>query len=115
VGQPAGRRPRRWAAAAELVRLGRYPLLVIDEVGYIPFEPEAANLFFQLVSARDERRGNGGCRRNGRGRCWDSHVRAVDEISTHVDVPASPFGARSRACFKSCRVGEMLPAWDVET
>ena len=23
----------------ELVRLGRYPLLVIDEVGYIPFEP----------------------------------------------------------------------------
>jgi DNA replication protein DnaC len=37
---------------AELVRLGRYPLLVVDEVGYIPFEPEAANLFFQLVSAR---------------------------------------------------------------
>jgi DNA replication protein DnaC len=34
---------------AELVRLGRYPLLVI------PFEPEAANLFFQLVSARYER------------------------------------------------------------
>ena len=34
----------------ELRRLGRYPLLVIDEVGYIPFEPEAANLFFQLVS-----------------------------------------------------------------
>ena len=30
-------------------------LLVIDEVGYIPFEPEAANLFFQLVSARYER------------------------------------------------------------
>src|SRR6266700_1873563 len=40
---------------AELVKLGRYPLLVIDEVGYIPFEPEAANLFFQLVSARYER------------------------------------------------------------
>jgi DNA replication protein DnaC len=39
----------------ELVRLGRYPLLVIDEVGYIPFEPEAANLFFQLVSSRYER------------------------------------------------------------
>ena len=27
----------------------------MDEVGYIPFEPEAANLFFQLVSARYER------------------------------------------------------------
>jgi DNA replication protein DnaC len=39
----------------ELVRLGRYPLLIVDEVGYIPFEPEAANLFFQLVSARYER------------------------------------------------------------
>ena len=37
------------------VRLGRYPLLVVDEVGYIPFEPEAANLFFQLVSSRYER------------------------------------------------------------
>jgi DNA replication protein DnaC len=40
---------------AELIRLTRYPLLVIDEVGYIPFEPEAANLFFQLVSSRYER------------------------------------------------------------
>jgi DNA replication protein DnaC len=40
---------------SELVRLGRYPLIVIDEVGYIPFEAEAANLFFQLVSARYER------------------------------------------------------------
>jgi DNA replication protein DnaC len=32
---------------AELIRLGRYPLRVVDEVGYIPFAPEAANLFFQ--------------------------------------------------------------------
>ncbi len=39
----------------ELRRLARYPLLVIDEVGYIPFEHEAANLFFQLVSSRYER------------------------------------------------------------
>ena len=38
----------------ELTRLGRIPLLIIDEVGYIPFEAEAANLFFQLVSARYE-------------------------------------------------------------
>jgi DNA replication protein DnaC len=35
--------------------LQRIPLLVVDEVGYIPFEPEAANLFFQLVSSRYER------------------------------------------------------------
>jgi DNA replication protein DnaC len=40
---------------AELIRLGRYPLLVVDEVGYIPFEAEAANLFFRLVSSRYER------------------------------------------------------------
>ena len=39
----------------ELRRLGRTPLLIIDEVGYIPFESEAANLFFQLVSNRYER------------------------------------------------------------
>src|SRR6266508_2193365 len=39
----------------ELTKLGRYPLLVVDEVGYIPFEAEAANLFFQLVSSRYER------------------------------------------------------------
>ena len=39
----------------ELRKLARYPVLVIDEVGYIPFEAEAANLFFQLVSARYER------------------------------------------------------------
>ena len=40
---------------AELTRLGRYPLMIVDEVGYIPFEAEAANLFFQLVSSRYER------------------------------------------------------------
>jgi len=40
---------------AELRRLGRIPLLIIDEVGYIPFDPEAANLMFSLVSSRYER------------------------------------------------------------
>ena len=39
----------------ELRRLGRLPLVIIDEVGYIPFQGEAANLFFQLVSSRYER------------------------------------------------------------
>ena len=34
---------------------GASRLLTVSEVGYIPFEPEAANLFFQLVSARYER------------------------------------------------------------
>ena len=40
--------------AEELTRLRRYGLLIIDEVGYIPFEQDAANLFFQLVSSRYE-------------------------------------------------------------
>jgi len=35
--------------------LERYPLLIVDEVGYLPFDAEAANLFFQLVGARYER------------------------------------------------------------
>ncbi|SNU02533.1 DNA replication protein DnaC [Ruaniaceae bacterium KH17] len=38
----------------ELARLRRYGLIIIDEVGYLPFEQDAANLFFQLVSSRYE-------------------------------------------------------------
>lgn len=40
---------------AELRRLSFVPLIVVDEVGYIPFDPEAANLMFSLVSSRYER------------------------------------------------------------
>jgi len=40
---------------SELRRLSFIPVLVVDEVGYIPFDPEAANLMFSLVSARYER------------------------------------------------------------
>ena len=40
--------------AAELAKLRRYGLIIIDEVGYLPFEQDAANLFFQLVSSRYE-------------------------------------------------------------
>jgi DNA replication protein DnaC len=39
----------------ELERLGRIPLLIIDEVGYIPFDPDAAALLFALISSRYER------------------------------------------------------------
>jgi DNA replication protein DnaC len=39
----------------ELATLGRIPVLVIDEIGYIPFDPQAANLMFALVSSRYER------------------------------------------------------------
>ena len=40
---------------AELRRLERYQLLVVDEVGYLPLERQAANLLFALVSRRYER------------------------------------------------------------
>ena len=39
----------------ELERLQRIPLVIVDEVGYIPFDPQAANLMFMLVSRRYER------------------------------------------------------------
>ena len=45
----AGRLPN------ELTRLRRYALIIVDEVGYLPLEQDAANLFFQLVSSRYER------------------------------------------------------------
>ncbi|MBH5338707.1 TIGR00645 family protein [Streptomyces pactum] len=39
----------------ELARLDDYPLLVIDEVGYLPLDARASHLFFRLVSHRYER------------------------------------------------------------
>jgi len=38
-----------------LTHFGKPKLLIIDELGYLPFEPDAARLFFQLVSRRYER------------------------------------------------------------
>lgn len=45
---------QRGRLPGELVRLRRFGLIIIDEVGYLPFEQDAANLFFQLVSSRYE-------------------------------------------------------------
>ena len=50
-----GEAKRQGELEAELSRLSFVPLIVVDEVGYIPFDPEAANLMFSLVSARYER------------------------------------------------------------
>ncbi|GAC55830.1 putative transposition helper protein [Gordonia hirsuta DSM 44140 = NBRC 16056] len=38
----------------EHTRLRRYGLIIVDEVGDLPFEQDAANLLFQLVSSRYE-------------------------------------------------------------
>jgi DNA replication protein DnaC len=39
-----------------LAQLAKPKLLIMDEFGYLPFEPAAAHLLFQLVSRRYERR-----------------------------------------------------------
>jgi DNA replication protein DnaC len=38
-----------------LAQFGKPKLLIIDELGYLPFEPNAGHLFFQLVSRRYEK------------------------------------------------------------
>jgi DNA replication protein DnaC len=35
--------------------LGRYKLLIIDEIGYLPMDIQGANLFFQLIAKRYEK------------------------------------------------------------
>lgn len=42
--------------AGRLKSINRYKLLIIDEIGYINFDSYSANLFFQLVSMRYEKR-----------------------------------------------------------
>ncbi|WP_211115710.1 ATP-binding protein [Azospirillum argentinense] len=39
----------------KLAHYAKAKLLIVDEIGYLPFEPNAAHLFFQLVSRRYER------------------------------------------------------------
>ena len=39
----------------ELKRIERYALIVVDEIGYLPLERQAANLLFALVARRYER------------------------------------------------------------
>ena len=38
-----------------LLALSKPKLLIVDELGYLPLEPQAAHLFFQLVSRRYEK------------------------------------------------------------
>lgn len=39
----------------KLKTLSKYKLLIIDEIGYLPFDRQGANLFFQLISKRYEK------------------------------------------------------------
>jgi DNA replication protein DnaC len=38
-----------------LADFGKPKLLIVDELGHLPMEPDAADLFFQLVGRRQER------------------------------------------------------------
>jgi DNA replication protein DnaC len=40
--------------AQELRRLNRFRVILIDEVGYLPFDAASASLFFQLIASRYE-------------------------------------------------------------
>ena len=39
----------------KLKTLGKYKLLIIDEIGYLPMDIQGANLFFQLIARRYEK------------------------------------------------------------
>ena len=76
----------------ELARLRRYPLLIVDEVGYLPFETEAANLFVQLVSSRYEHASlilTSNLPFSGWGEVFGNHTVAaamIDRIVHHAEV-----------------------------
>jgi DNA replication protein DnaC len=76
----------------ELARLRRYGLIIVDEVGYLPFEQDAANLFFQLVSPRYQHASlilTSNLPSSGRGTVFgDQAVAAamIDRIVHHADV-----------------------------
>ncbi|WP_406272555.1 ATP-binding protein [Nocardia sp. NBC_00881] len=50
---PAGSRTSDGPIDTEL-RIRRYKLIIVDEVGYIPLDHDAANLSFSLVASRYE-------------------------------------------------------------
>ncbi|WDV52567.1 IS21-like element helper ATPase IstB [Streptomyces coeruleorubidus] len=75
---------------AELAALDEYPLLIVDEVGYTPFDATTAGLFFRLVAHRYERASLIVTSDRPFGR-WDEVFGAsapalVDRLAHHADV-----------------------------
>jgi uncharacterized protein (TIGR00645 family) len=76
---------------AELAALDEYPLLIVDEVGYTPFDAATAGLFFRLVAHRYERASLIVTSDRPLGR-WDevfggaSTAAMVDRLAHHADV-----------------------------
>ncbi|MET9829533.1 IS21-like element helper ATPase IstB [Streptomyces sp. NPDC006385] len=75
----------------ELDALDAHPLLIVDEVGYTPFDAEAAALFFKLVTHRYERASLIVTTDRPLGR-WDeifggpSALAMVDRLAHHAEV-----------------------------
>jgi uncharacterized protein (TIGR00645 family) len=76
--------------AGELAELDAYPVLVVDEIGYTPFDAQTSALFFQLVAHRYERASLivTGDRPLGR---WNeifgpSAPAMVDRLAHHADI-----------------------------
>ncbi|MGC9541726.1 IS21-like element helper ATPase IstB [Streptomyces sp. UG1] len=77
--------------ARELAALDEHPLLIVDEVGYTPFDDETTALFFQLVAHRYERASLIVTSDRPPGR-WDeifggpSALAMVDRLAHHAEV-----------------------------
>ena len=92
-----------------LAHFAKPKLLIIDELGYLPFEPDAAHLFFQLVSRRYER-GSMLVTPTGRSasgaacsaiRWW----RPRSSTACSITATSSPSGATATGCARSARAG----------
>ena len=94
MGRPARRRQAPRRLDAELRRLERSSaLIVVDEVGYIPFDPEAANLHVQRSSSRRYERGSMIVTSNRRFDAWgeifgDDMAAAamIDRLVHHAEI-----------------------------
>jgi DNA replication protein DnaC len=76
--------------ADELAALDAHPLLIVDEIGYTPFDPDTAQLFFQLVAHRYERASLIATTDRPLGR-WDEVFGAaapatVDRLAHHAEI-----------------------------
>lgn len=76
--------------AEELAVLDACPLLIVDEVGYLPFDSDTARLFFQLVARRYERGSLIVTSDRSLGR-WDeifggAAPALVDRLAHHADI-----------------------------
>lgn len=86
----------------KLTHFAKPKLLIVDELGYLPFEPDAAHLFFQLVSRRCERgallvTSNRAIGERG-GVFGDEVVATRSSAGCSTTATSSPSGARATGC-----------------